>query len=182
MSVVILTCGKCGVQFKPFVYIGIKRVPLYGRKYCTICVPYKGLSKYKFVGVIRRRTRNTSEDLRQCRICGDYKPVSMFSPTNRRGNLNSYCKSCAAKKKKAPTQRFKAACIEYKGGKCSRCGYDNCPAALEFHHRDPTQKDFAISRSRTVILTDEIRRELDKCDLICSNCHKEEHYLVVEGK
>ena len=35
--------------------------------------------------------------------------------------------------------------ISYKGGRCQVCGYDRCIEALEFHHLDPTQKDFGLS-------------------------------------
>lgn len=65
--------------------------------------------------------------------------------------------------------------IEYKGGKCLKCGYNTCPAALEFHHRDPSQKEFVWSTMRNKKWKD-VLKELDKCDLLCSNCHKEEHF------
>ena len=64
----------------------------------------------------------------------------------------------------------------YKGGKCIECGYDKCPAALEFHHTDPSKKEFGIgggyNRSWEVI-----KLELDKCVMLCSNCHHEKHYM-----
>jgi hypothetical protein len=56
------------------------------------------------------------------------------------------------------------------------------PAALEFHHRDPKEKEFQISRLTTVIMTEDVRQELDKCDLLCSVCHKEFHYYEEEGE
>jgi len=59
------------------------------------------------------------------------------------------------------------------GGKCVRCGYDKCMAALEFHHLDPTIKDTIIS-SDSITLEKAIE-ESKKCILICSNCHKEFH-------
>ena len=65
--------------------------------------------------------------------------------------------------------------LEYKGGKCERCGYDKCSAALDFHHLDPKQKRFNISSSMTRRMG-ELIAEVDKCILICSNCHRELHY------
>jgi len=60
-----------------------------------------------------------------------------------------------------------------KGGRCQRCGYDNNWGALEFHHEDPTEKKVGIS---TKILSDEVLiKELSKCILVCSNCHRECH-------
>jgi 5-methylcytosine-specific restriction endonuclease McrA len=62
---------------------------------------------------------------------------------------------------------------QVRGGKCMRCGYDKCLKALEFHHLDPSQKDFTISNDRFK-LQDAVT-ESKKCILICSNCHKELH-------
>jgi hypothetical protein len=71
-------------------------------------------------------------------------------------------------------KRKKIELIEYKGGKCIKCGYNNCVEALEFHHRDPSQKDFSISSNSMGF--ERMKKEADKCDLVCSNCHREIHY------
>ena len=67
---------------------------------------------------------------------------------------------------------LKAELVDLLGGRCSRCGYDKCVNALEFHHRDPTQKLFNVSRmtshSRAKVLA-----EAEKCELVCANCHAE---------
>ncbi len=73
------------------------------------------------------------------------------------------------------TKIFKQKCIDYLGGECKICGYNKCIAVLDFHHRDPSTKKFEISRSG-LVFSDRVIRELDKCDLLCSNCHKELHY------
>ncbi|MBP9751982.1 MAG: HNH endonuclease [Candidatus Moranbacteria bacterium] len=81
-----------------------------------------------------------------------------------------YMKHAVAKRRKA----MRARAVEYKGGRCSRCGYDRCDAALEFHHVDG-QKDFGISQDGLTRSWERIRKEIEKCILICSNCHREEH-------
>ncbi len=68
-------------------------------------------------------------------------------------------------------QNTKRKLVEYKGGKCIKCGYDKCIAALVFHHRDPSKKDFQIS-GRTMAF-EKMKKEADKCDLVCANCHAE---------
>jgi hypothetical protein len=69
--------------------------------------------------------------------------------------------------------RTKLRLIEYKGGKCVCCGYNKCARALQFHHRDPSKKDFQISgTSRSY---ERLIQEVDKCELVCSNCHNEIH-------
>lgn len=67
--------------------------------------------------------------------------------------------------------------IEYKGGKCEKCGYDKNLSALEFHHINPSEKEFQID-SRHISNTSIVRlkKEINKCMLLCSNCHKEIHY------
>lgn len=40
--------------------------------------------------------------------------------------------------------KLKQMAILYKGGRCEICGYDKCVGALEFHHKNPQEKDFAI--------------------------------------
>lgn len=64
------------------------------------------------------------------------------------------------------------------GGKCSECGYSKCQEALHFHHIDPSSKKFAISSVRASISEKELEEELNKCKLLCANCHTEEHYKM----
>ncbi len=70
-------------------------------------------------------------------------------------------------------QRTKLKAIEYKGGGCIKCDYNKCVYALQFHHFNPAEKDFSISG--VTKSWDIIKRELDKCVLLCSNCHFEQH-------
>lgn len=69
---------------------------------------------------------------------------------------------------------IKKALIEYKGSKCERCGYNKCIRALEFHHINPNEKDFGISKCITKSMST-LKQEVDKCILVCSNCHAEIH-------
>ena len=70
----------------------------------------------------------------------------------------------------------KIKCIQYLGGKCIRCGYCLSPRALTFHHRDRDQKEFSISQIKDR-RWELIQAELDKCDLLCFNCHMEEEEI-----
>lgn len=63
------------------------------------------------------------------------------------------------------------------GGGCSICGYNKNISALEFHHIDPLVKSFTLDLRTLSNRSDiEIKKELNKCILICSNCHQELHY------
>jgi len=68
--------------------------------------------------------------------------------------------------------------ITYLGSKCQRsgCGYSRFSGALEFHHRDPRDKDPSLVLRGTTNSWVKMRDELDKCVLLCSNCHREVHH------
>lgn len=70
-------------------------------------------------------------------------------------------------------KRTKLKLIEYKGGKCQVCEYNKCSRALEFHHLDPNEKDFGIGGKS--LSFEKLKNEVDKCILVCSNCHSEIH-------
>jgi len=69
--------------------------------------------------------------------------------------------------------------VEYKGGCCEKCGYDKCIDAFDFHHMDPNQKDFGISAKSYSF--ERLKKEVDKCILVCRNCHAELHYEIKNG-
>lgn len=73
-------------------------------------------------------------------------------------------------------RKLKKQAIEYKGGSCQKCGYNKCPGALTFHHLDPNEKEFGISAGGVTRSFEKIKTELDKCILVCQNCHAEIHY------
>lgn len=70
-------------------------------------------------------------------------------------------------------KKAKLKLVEYKGGKCEKCRYDRCVDALEFHHLDPNEKDFSIGGKSWSL--ERLKKEVDKCILICANCHRELH-------
>jgi len=91
------------------------------------------------------------------------------------GSLVGYCKKCHNEVILEAKRKRKKKAIDYKGGKCSVCEYDKCDGALEFHHLDPTKKEFKISSSKKLGFK-KIQKELDKCVLLCANCHRETHH------
>lgn len=85
------------------------------------------------------------------------------------------CKKCQVEKVSECRRQIKVLAVEYKGGKCQMCGYNKCIAALEFHHLDPKEKDFSLGSKGNIKSFSKVKPELDKCILVCSNCHREEH-------
>ena len=112
---------------------------------------------------------------RTCPMCSKTKPVAEFySRRNKPGN-STYCKTCTSIQTIDRQRKLKQLAIDYKGGCCEKCGYKKYNGALDFHHLDPTKKDFTIAKIRHTGFTEKVKKELDKCILVCSNCHREIH-------
>ena len=118
--------------------------------------------------------------MKRCLRCKNEKDLSDFYATKTRamgGNklYSSYCKACDIERMGDNKRALREKMVAYKGGKCVRCGYDRCIGALDFHHRDPTVKELHVKLLRS--FSEAAKKELDKCDLLCANCHREAHWL-----
>ena len=106
------------------------------------------------------------ESLRRCSKHG----LTLFVLEGR----GSYrCKRCRQERVSVWRRKMKARLVEEAGGRCALCGYDRCQAALQFHHRDPADKLFAISHEGLTRSLARAREEARKCVLVCANCHAE---------
>ena len=118
-------------------------------------------------------------ETKKCSVCQLEKPTEFFySRSSRNNKPYDRCKKCFNNyvSDRWITKKIKS--IIYKGSKCLDCGvsYPNEPYVIfDFHHRDPSQKD--VDWSKLKLRTEEkILKELDKCDLLCSNCHRKRHH------
>jgi ribosomal protein L30E len=102
----------------------------------------------------------------KCTLCS-----REYRYTQKAGHAKTICNSCMVNNRRF--QR-KERCVEYKGGCCVRCGYHKSTRALSFHHVDATKKDFSIGGAHSR-QWESIKAELDKCLLLCANCHMEVH-------
>lgn len=114
-------------------------------------------------------------EFRFCPRCQSQVATKDFYSRRGKPHSSVYCKPCTNQQTIERQRETKLQMIEYKGGKCERCGYNKCKAALEFHHLDPKEKDFTIAHAKLRSFNEEVKRELDKCILLCANCHREEH-------
>ena len=112
---------------------------------------------------------------KHCKRCDTNKSGEEFYKRRKGTDLSPYCKPCTIEQTVWRQREFKRLCVDYKGGKCMSCGYDKCIGALEFHHRDPSQKDFTFSGVKRTKMVENDRKELNKCDMLCANCHREVH-------
>jgi len=85
------------------------------------------------------------------------------------------CTKCRMDAVSRKRKTLKKDLVEYKGGKCEKCGYNKCVAAMDFHHKDPKEKDFGLSSNGNTQSWKKLTEEADKCLLLCANCHRELH-------
>ena len=85
------------------------------------------------------------------------------------------CSKCSSEAVQRRRYKTKELAVEHMGGKCQICGYDKCISALEFHHINPEEKDFGIGQNGYTRSFEKVKKELEKCILVCSNCHREIH-------
>lgn len=111
--------------------------------------------------------------IKRCKIHGDTNYVLRADGRYR-------CKKCASDAVIKKRKKIKLKSVEYKGGKCEICGYNKCVEALHFHHLNPSEKNFGLSNKGLTRSWDKIKPELDKCMLVCSNCHSEIHSNLID--
>lgn len=92
------------------------------------------------------------------------------------------CKQCRVEWTTNKRKRIKINLVKCHGDKCNICGYDKCITALQFHHIDPSQKDFNIAKAGGIIAFNKAIEETKKCILVCSNCHSEIHAGINKTK
>lgn len=110
-------------------------------------------------------------EIRTCEKHGDVLHHRIKDPSMTLG-YRFRCKTCMGGYVKTRQQKVKAILVEEAGGCCKICGYNAYQGALQFHHIDPSTKEFALQSGVTKSL-DKMRKEASKCVLLCANCHSE---------
>lgn len=130
--------------------------------------------------------------MKQCFKCKVNKPKKEFYKSKiTKSKLSSYCKTCYniitkkwqkenkelyyATRKKKYNERKRFLTDYKKKLKCQICR-EGDPACLVFHHRNPKEKDFYIACSIWGHSVETLMDEIDKCDVLCANCHAKLHY------
>jgi 5-methylcytosine-specific restriction endonuclease McrA len=99
---------------------------------------------------------------------GDARGVDRFMTSKAR-------KAAIVRAVKKRRKKVREMAISHKGGKCQSCGYNRCLDALEFHHLLKDEKSFGISAKGYTRSWKAIEKELEKCIMLCANCHRELH-------
>lgn len=178
-------CNDCNNKYQNNKNIErkLKALEIYGDNKCQICGYHECLASLIFHHLNPKEKENTirkislkklKNEIKKCLlVCGNcheeihaglHPNILIFVYSEN--NISKGTVKCRIKHK----QEY----VNYCGGKCIKCGYNTCLRALDFHHRNPNEKEFSIREQRTKNIQ-EIKLELDKCDLLCRNCHKEIH-------
>lgn len=139
------------------------------RKYCLVCSPF---GKHNTKQLTNAITINAAL-VKTCPKCKEVKELNLFY-SRKNKTASSYCKSCYNIITLERQRQRKRQAIKYKGGKCEICGYSKCQDAFDFHHKNPEEKEFDLGAGRFTSF-DKYKNELDKCMLLCANCHREIH-------
>lgn len=133
-------------------------------KICSKCKEEKLLANFQ--------RQKTGKDgwMASCKACN-----IKAARERRQKNVEKYRK-IGRNRDKQRIAKKKQEAVNYKGGKCQVCGYNKCLAVLEFHHINPNEKEFDISRTWSR-KWETIKKELDKCICVCANCHREIHHF-----
>ena len=160
-------CKKCSSYFPVKLKVGGKIKNLQNRKYCLICSPYKQHNTKKL-------------EIKKIDIEIEIKCIGcsrVYVYNRKRGHNKTKCNSCVANGRR---QRVKQKCVDYKGSKCVICNYSKCNRAMVFHHKDNAEKDFPINYAMS-LSWNKIKKELDKCILLCNRCHMELHDGIINA-
>ena len=150
-------CIRCKSKFEPLCF---RRT-----KYCYACLP-----SGENAGKLHKESKNG-----KALKCGECGRLYVY----REHSYNRSTKVCGKCKLALQRTEFKTKIVELAGGKCWGCGYDRCMKAMVFHHMKPGSKDFALSK-RHYYSWKRIKLEIEKCALLCANCHAEVHSGIRE--
>jgi len=152
------TCKKCNKKFPIWNIINGEKKNLQNRDFCLSCSPYK---QHNTRDITKPKSAYLKSEL-----------YNLFSDEDKKKWNN---KTYSFQKIRRLERKLKL--IHLFGAKCQNCGYCKNFAALNFHHKDPKQKEFPLSINMIGSKTwSSLLEESKKCELLCSNCHAEYHY------
>lgn len=166
-------CKKCGKEFPNRVTIEEEIHVVCNRKFCLECSPF---GKHNTKDITKPPPTPVYE--KRCSRCKKIKSLDEFYKSSLKSHFN-WCRKCNREHALNRQHKIKQLCVDYKGGCCQLCSYNKYIGALVFHHINPLEKDFAIARIHNNFNIKTIS-ELDKCILLCANCHSEVHAGLID--
>lgn len=159
-------------------------------KVCTKCLQSKPISEF------HKDARLKTGRMARCKDCTSEYKRSYYASSQGQAVVKAYIERNREKRSKYSkeySQKFRDSqfknqrklefCL-YKGGCCSECGFvatEETIAAFDFHHLDPSEKEYTPS-DMLMLKKEKVFQELDKCVLLCSNCHRILHHRQYRAK
>lgn len=113
--------------------------------------------------------------MKTCNKCNrNLSEDQFYSRPDRPSKTHPMCKECFNTYCIERWKNRKLFAIEFLGNICKDCGKSFHPNVFEFHHRDPNMKEMSWHKMRLVSQS-KLIEELEKCDLLCANCHRMRH-------
>jgi len=166
-------CKKCQKTFPNIIVVNGEKKIVHKRRYCLDCNPFGSRIKTSLI--------NKKDGLyKQCRKCELVKPVSAFHRLKQLGSYKSYCKDCLKGSSTQWCRTRKQRIVNYLGNQCMDCRQVFPYYVYDCHHLDADKKSFQVSLEK--IKWESLVGELDKCVLLCSNCHRTRHFEEQERK
>lgn len=130
--------------------------------------------KFRTERSMKEGVKNRQGEMRECCKCHNTLSIDRFSTRGDRLSVRHECTKCFSRYTANRYLARKIALVEFLGGKCEKCKLSYHPSAFHFHHKDPTTKQFDWNQLRKQS-TEKVLEEIEKCVLICANCHAVEH-------
>ena len=116
--------------------------------------------------------------MRKCKMCGEIKDLFYFANAGKIKGIDykrHLCLSCYSLSKKPRRDKIKEEYIEWKKTlKCNKCGFDDY-RALQFHHSYDKEHNISnMIKSGHSLCS--VKKEAEKCEVLCANCHQIHHY------
>ena len=149
-------CRECNSEIPKSVVINGKRRNLQNRTRCLICLPfgtspYNGNLQSKRERFLARKAKNQRDHYHRSKLTHKSNRVTLLRESRKK------------------------AIVGLVKGKCQICSYDKCQRNLAFHHVDESQKSHSVSSREFQFSFQRLKPELEKCILVCHNCHGEIH-------
>jgi hypothetical protein len=172
-----MNCNKCNETIPNMVEVDGKMIrSARNRKYCFKCSPFGTHNTSKIENPIRKNISKDGLIEFSCSKCKNVLDISKFF-IKKNGSPYCYCKECWRKLINDRLVERKKKLVDLAGGKCIICGYERYCGALEFHHKIPTEKEYTVSVKNVSMKI--LLKEINKCILLCANCHRELHAGII---
>lgn len=149
-------CPNCNQSVPKYVWKNGKKINCQNRRYCFDCSP---------LGSHNTRVLEVSENTKECPDCLD-----LHNQRNKR------CFRCYFHRRK---RRIRQKIEQIVGYSCWICGYDKCKRNIHFHHVNEETKSFGLTARELMLKWDRIWPEMQKCIVLCGNCHGEVHEGII---